>query len=536
MTGKQVKYILRLITIISCPICFISCGNNRESCVSECTADRCDDGCGGICDCPLNTECNNAGKCVALVDCESAERECGSINGESCGVCEAGLVCDKGKCAFPSSCDGGAIRVDGGDCLSDTECLACEDLGWVCGEACGEICGMCDEGEICKKGFCICEPICDDTNCGSDGCGGVCECPENTLCNGERLCVENTICTDTCEDFNLECGEVCGNTCGLCKDGEECVNGVCVCNPTCDGSHCGDDGCGELCECSGDFICDAEFDCVEPTVCEETCDVMQFECGDVCGENCGYCSTDEQCSEGLCICNPVCDGSHCGINNCDANCYCNDGYLCNASFLCVEEGNCSDSCSASGAVCGTICGQSCGACESNQACLEGECIDSVNCPDCTLILALVETRTTDSNRYDIVLDLNYMPHEEEPRARMLDLFLRSDPAMELVAVEEGPAITEAGKNLSIDDSTGNPWTEIDRGRYRFVVISESNTSDFVAGRMMRFQFSTSAEIYGTVVQFELERHYPIFVPESADLVLQISPYDTPTQVIVSQSL
>jgi hypothetical protein len=132
----------------------------------------------------------------------------------------------------------------------------------------------------------------------------------------------------------------------------------------------------------------------------------------------------------------------------------------------------------------------------------------------------------------IVLAVEYNPREDDPKARMLELFLRTTPAMELTSAEEGAAMTDAGKSLSINSDTGNAWTETSRGIYRFVAYTMSNTTDFSPGRLLTLTFTTLANIKGTTVEFAFQKQSQTFAPEEADLLLQLSPYDTPVQVVV----
>jgi len=76
----------------------------------------------------------------------------------------------------------------------------------------------------------VCTPVCAPNTCVDDGCGNLCACDENFVCNA-----------GTCEPA--------------------------VCEPKCDGKECGDDGCKGSC---GD--CDDGFVCVELTgACEAEC-------------------------------------------------------------------------------------------------------------------------------------------------------------------------------------------------------------------------------------------------------------------------
>ncbi len=70
-------------------------------------------------------------------------------------------------------------------------------------------------------------------------------------------------CQDTCSTKHYECGKVCGKDCGKCRDGEECRNGKCECNSSCDGTRCAN-ACGQACECAAGTVCDASGLCMPP--------------------------------------------------------------------------------------------------------------------------------------------------------------------------------------------------------------------------------------------------------------------------------
>ena len=70
-------------------------------------------------------------------------------------------------------------------------------------------------------------------------------------------------CQDTCSTKHYECGRVCGQDCGKCRDGEECRNGKCECNSGCDGTRCSNT-CGQACECAAGTVCDASGMCMPP--------------------------------------------------------------------------------------------------------------------------------------------------------------------------------------------------------------------------------------------------------------------------------
>lgn len=109
-----------------------------------------------------------------------------------------------------------------------------------------------------------CTPACDGETCGDDSCGGRCACRSGFECDDDGICMEQPACI-----------------------------------PQCDGSRC-DDGCGGECRCAEGLVCNAGHECVRPVECVETCSEAHYECGNICGVDCGSCGQDETCSLGKC--------------------------------------------------------------------------------------------------------------------------------------------------------------------------------------------------------------------------------------------
>jgi hypothetical protein len=68
--------------------------------------------------------------------------------------------------------------------------------------------------------------------CGqSDGCGGLCQCPQDQACSSSGVCVPATSCVESCP-ANWTCGNVCGTDCGAnsgaCPADQVCVQGSCM--------------------------------------------------------------------------------------------------------------------------------------------------------------------------------------------------------------------------------------------------------------------------------------------------------------------
>ena len=138
----------------------------------------------------------------------------------------------------------------------------------------------------------ICVPDCTEAMCGDgDGCGGLCQ----GLCLGEQEeCLDGVcLCVPDCE--GKECGgDGCGGSCGECQGPQDtCVDGICVCQPLCEGKDCGDDGCEGSCgECEEHWECDSGICFYVPWCGDSECDA---------GEDCGDCPIDCSC------CDPPCD-------------------------------------------------------------------------------------------------------------------------------------------------------------------------------------------------------------------------------------
>lgn len=203
--------------------------------------------------------------------------------------------------------------------------------------------------------------------CMDDGSGwGECECACEKDCAG------------------LVCGPdpECGESCGTCDTGEDCVSGACRCGGT--GPDC----------VSGETCCDNE--------CSDL-DVDRDHCGD-----CSIaCQPGEFCSDGACI--PGCnDSGDCvGLTCCDSICvdlgvnnsHCGAcGTACGNGETCVggscQCGGTGPDCSSSEICCGTSChdpatdNDHCGgcstACDMNENCMSGSCMCGGSGPDCTI--------------------------------------------------------------------------------------------------------------------------------------------------------
>lgn len=200
----------------------------KPACIPSCEK-QCgnDDGCGGICRCKSGQSCT---KNACVVD-------------PACDACASSEACVDGVCTCTPKCADNACKSDGcggtcpcsdelvldvnGNSVPLSECKdTCDAVGWGCGELCGKACGTCPQGQSCTNGKCLCIPQCDGRSC-RDGCGGVCDCPDGTSCNGGGSCVAVEQCTDTCAATGAACGSVCGKDCGACLEGQTCFENAC---------------------------------------------------------------------------------------------------------------------------------------------------------------------------------------------------------------------------------------------------------------------------------------------------------------------
>jgi len=219
-----------------------------------------------------------------------------------------------------------------------------------------------------------CAPDCEDKECGPDGCGDFCG-----MCNFGDECVDGACVTPVnCGDGKCVEGETCVDCsvdCGKCPEcGDEACNGeeTCADCPADCGDCCGDGACvmalGEDC-----FSCEA--DC---GVCcgDDACVADHGEDCVTCAEDCGLCCGDGECSEVQeedCATCPVDCGDCCG----DGECVAAHDETCET---------CPDDCGACPECGDGICNgvETCGDCPGDCPCGEGEvCFDDGCClPDC----------------------------------------------------------------------------------------------------------------------------------------------------------
>ena len=287
----------------------------------------------------------------------------------------AGLACG------PDHCGGSCGTCADGDCVAGVCTTACEeecpaddavtcdgDAVRRCGQHDADPCHewgppeSCGPAHTCEGGLCVCQPDCTGAQCGDDGCGGSCgDCDPAKVCIG-GACIE--VCSDECPaagqlgcvgDSVRECGDFDDDGCldwspgAPCGAGMTCVGGACVCAPDCAGKECGDDGCDGSCGgCAPETLCTDGLcmgpcadDCETPgeSVCEGN---GTRSCGQHDADPCldwsevASCKSNEVCTDGVCVCQPSCEGKECGTDGCGGPC----GAPCGEDLGCTSAGKC----------------------------------------------------------------------------------------------------------------------------------------------------------------------------------------------------
>lgn len=222
----------------------------KPECINTCGDRKCGpDGCGGICgECGPQQTCNaNAGLCenpytlsLAMVMGRGAQ---GSVSftpprAACTSQCERQFPRGSSVTLTATATDGRFERWEGGGCTgSNPTCT-------VSMNAAKSVAAQFDKP---------CVPNCDNKQCGSNGCHGICgRCMPDETCSLSGICIARQICSPDC--MGKQCGsDGCNGTCpNLCSPGQTCSStGQCQsgsgCTPSCGTRTCGPNGCGGFC-------------------------------------------------------------------------------------------------------------------------------------------------------------------------------------------------------------------------------------------------------------------------------------------------
>ena len=216
--------------------------------------------------------------------------------------------------------------------------------------------GICVNKGICTDGAGFCDPFdgvwscnypdefeqveltCDalDNDCdgtvdeGFPKLGTACDGPdEDNAKNGIFICNAEGIGVDCDEDPCA--GKQCGNGCGECNPGSQCVNSLCVADePVKEEEETGPvydcNGVTEVGQCDGNWL----MYCAGGEVVEQYC---AFCCGFDVGSGFFECLTQQACGIEECV--PSCAGKECGGDGCGGICG-----MCDTGEMCMADGTC----------------------------------------------------------------------------------------------------------------------------------------------------------------------------------------------------
>jgi len=232
-----------------------------------------------------------------------------------------------------------------------------------------------------------CDMYCQNKCAGGPPCNCLVE-----ECPCGQTCLSGLCAGDPC--LGKECGDDgCDGSCGECQAYEDCVDGICVCEPECEGKQCGGNGCGGKCGlCPAGTICDEKtFVCA----CMPQCD--DRECGpDNCGDICGECAENHECEAGKCVYVPFCGDADCDAEHgetcyqcpedcqsCCGNGQCEPNYFENCENCPGDCGICcpNDSCEGWFDEDCATCPDDCGACCPNGVCDDDKGEGCEDCPE-----------------------------------------------------------------------------------------------------------------------------------------------------------
>jgi formylglycine-generating enzyme required for sulfatase activity len=131
-------------------------------------------------------DCDDGNSCTDDI----CDTKLGCTNLPNDNPCDDADPCTIGDQCSASTCQAGAVQLscaDGNPCTNES-CVpetGCQYLLADDGTTCGPL-----PGWQCLAGECICEPACNNKDCGGDGCGGTCgTCGDNFACNDAGKCL-----------------------------------------------------------------------------------------------------------------------------------------------------------------------------------------------------------------------------------------------------------------------------------------------------------------------------------------------------------
>ncbi len=183
--------------------------------------------------------CTGSSSCTAYKDYNDANKAtCTNLLGCSwqCTPCDYTWYIDIDKDSYRSATsEGGCDRPGYSYSRSVTGWLDCNDYNpfqkyyEICNDGRDNDCdGIVDcEDPYCENTcpYCPTIEICDDDE--DNDCDGLTDCDDVADCPSELPTDPCYVCTPVCDDF--ECGDDgCGGVCGTCPEGETCIDGICV--------------------------------------------------------------------------------------------------------------------------------------------------------------------------------------------------------------------------------------------------------------------------------------------------------------------
>lgn len=386
-----------------CTFSTASCNTDGECEKGKiCESNKCQTGCRSIRDCPEKMFCDTSiepfGECVQCLKQEDCQENYNCVNGQCIFYCTSDKECNGQYCNLTThKCV---------DCLQDGNC---------------PIKTICDSTNKCVEGCRSsrdCTPLLCDTNKGDNGkcveclknedCGdqnkvcndGICEfrCSKDEDCYGQRCDTNSGICVECLLKSDCNLGFICiGEKCvSGCEDQRDCPPSQSICKP-----ELGQNG--ACVACDKDEDCQSSEKCVQNNclkVCKTDNDCIAGYCDSVSGK-CVECLKSDQC-----MINMICENMKC-IPGCSKDKPCYGNYKCDLSVTpgrcvecmsnndCLPNGEClNNTCKYPGKQCGESCqdtsecatGLKCGillqqcliACQDNNGCYNGDCLNLGN--------------------------------------------------------------------------------------------------------------------------------------------------------------